>query len=413
MAQDATGTHEYVRRACVLALGYLDAPQFTSVFLHTVTSETDEEARGYAASFLGWSKTDHSLVVDALQDLLATTNKPFLATRAAQSLVRLVPRDSLQLIESTIERFGSAEASSGLLRAAARLHSRSTLRLLQNSVAETRSQGYLHREADIIAAFGEFYQTDALAREVVDAQLEDSQMGFDSGKQRVAVRVLAARNPNSLLQRATSLYDEGRLAPSACTALITCVPRLSKSNKVDKQRLVEIMKRLLCDDDLSIREWAGESLQFVAASQRPHIYRELRATNSEWAQACAVYSLGFWDSDEKMIETARFDASPVVRQLASTAAMMRSKRPALRHLAKTFRTTCGVARLSAYFSLLEQGTNSLIDTLNRDIKENDPAHIYLRELEEGVERRVKDERQKRLKEEQDAFCEKVRRVSFV
>lgn len=253
---------------------------------------------------------------------------------------------------------------------------------------------------------------DVVARGVVDAQLEDFHVGFDAGKQSVAVRILAGRNPNSLLQRATRLYDEGRLDPSACLTLINCVPHLSRSKKVDKAWLVEIMKRLLCDEDLSIREAAGESLQFFAASLRPNIYNQLRTMDSEWAQACAVYSLAFWDSDEKLIESALFDASPIVQRLASTAAAIRSKHSGLRQIARTFRTTHGVSRLYAYFSLFEQATNSLVDTLYRDIKEGDPARIYLRELEGSVERRVKEERQKRLKEEQDEICEKMRRVSF-
>jgi hypothetical protein len=63
MAQDMTGTHEFVRRACVLALGYLDAPHLTRVFLEVVDSDTDEEAQAYAATFLGWAKTDRAKVV--------------------------------------------------------------------------------------------------------------------------------------------------------------------------------------------------------------------------------------------------------------------------------------------------------------------------------------------------------------
>lgn len=412
MALDETGTHEYVRWACVLALGYLDTPQFSSVFLQSVASESDERTRGQAAYSLGWAKTDRERAVKELRNLLETTDKLYLAEQAAKALARLKGRGSLKLIERAIERFGGGEAASELLRTAARFRAQSTLRLLENSVIKTRTRNFLHRDADIIAAFGEFYKTDEAAREAVDAQIENSHIGFDSGKQRIAVRVLAMCNPNLLLQRATQLYDEGRLDPSACTALINHAPRLSKSKEVDKTWLVEIMKRLLCEDDLPIREWAGESLQFLAAPLRPRIYNELRAMNSDWAQACAVYSLGFWDSDEKLIESARFDTSPVVRHLAATAAKFRSKRPDLHQIAQTFRKSRGLPRLSAYFSLLEQAGKSFIETLDYNLVEGDLARIYLRELKEGVEKRVKEDQKNRLKEEKDALCEKVRRVSF-
>jgi HEAT repeat protein len=412
MALDMTGTHEFVRRACVLALGYLNAPQFTPVFLKVVESETDEQARAYAATFLGWAKTERVKVVKALQDVLTTTERTFLATRAAQALVRLKSRDSLRVIERAAGRFRSVGPASGLLRAAARFRERSTLELLKNLPVRAQPHSYQHTEADIIGAFGEFYQADASARARVDAELERAGRNFDSGRQRAAVWVLARRNPDWLLQRTTELYDEDRLEPSACTAVINCMPRLSKYKKVDKARVVGLMKRLLCEAELSIRESAGESLRFVAAPVRHRIYDELRGMRNDWARACAVYSLAFWDSEESVIKDAHFDASPVVRRLASTAAGIRSKRRALRQVAKTFRTTGGLERLSAYYSLLEQATESLVDTLYRDVKEDHSTRVYLREIGGEVERRVKEERKKRAQEEGEQICEKVRHVVF-
>jgi hypothetical protein len=412
MAMDMTGTHEFVRRACVLAIGYLDAPNFTPVFLRVVESETDEQAQAYAASFLGWAKTDRTKVVKALQGILTTTERTFLATRAAQALVRLKSRDSLRVIERAAGRFHSVGPASGLLRSAARFRERSTLAMLENLPVRAQVHDYLHTEADVIAAFGEFYQTDVLARTRVEAHLEHAGENFDSGRQRSAVWVLARRNPNWLLQRVTELYDEDRLEPSACAAVINCVPSLSKSKKVDKLQVVGLMKRLLCEADLSIRESAGESLPLVAEPVRHLIYSELREMSNEWAQACAVYSLAFYDSDESMIKDACFNPSQVVRHLALTSARIRSKRRGLRQVAKTFHTTSGLERLSAYYSLLEKATESLVDMLYRDVKEGNSARIYLRELEGGVERRVKEERKKRVKDEEDWICEKVRHVRF-
>jgi hypothetical protein len=412
MAQDLTGTHEFIRRACVLAIGYLDAPHFPSVFLRVVESDTDEQAQAYAATFLGWAKGDRTKVVKALQDVLVTTERTFLATRAAQALARLKSRESLLVIEQTAERFRGVGPASSLLRAAARFRERSTLALLSKLPTGARPHGHLHTEADITAAFGEFYRTDASARARVDTQLEPTQVRFDSGKQRGAIGVLAHCNPNWLLQRATELYDEGSLEPSARAALINHLPHLSKSKQVSKEPVVGLMKRLLCEADLSIREPAGESLQFVDAPVRHHVYSELRAMSNEWAQACAVYSLGFWDSDESVINDACSDPSLVVRRLASTAAGIRSKRRGLRQVAKTFRTTGGLERLFAYYSLLEQAPESLVDKLYRDMKEDALTRIYLREIGGEVERRVKEEQKKRAKDEEDWICEKVCHAAF-
>jgi hypothetical protein len=208
------------------------------------------------------------------------------------------------------------------------------------------------------------------------------------------------------------MYDEGRLEPSAHAALIYHVPRLSKSKQVDKEYVVGLMKRFLCEADLSIREPADESLPFMDAPVRHRIYSELRAMSNEWAQACAVYSLGFWDSDESVIKDACTDPSLVVRRLASTTAGIRSKRRGLRQVAKTFRATGELERLSAYYSLLEQAPESLVDKLYRDVKEDALTRIYLREIGGEIERRVKEERKKRAKDEEDWICQKVRHVSF-
>ena len=412
MAVDAVGTHEYVRRACVLALGYLDTPAFAPVFLEAVATESDELTRGHAAFFLGWANSDRSRATKSLKDLLTQTDKPYLAEQAAKSLVRLEERDALHLIEDTIERFGNAGAVSGLLRAAARFQAPSTLRLLEKAHSKKRSVTYAHTEAELIAAFGEFYHSHSSARAVVDAQLEDSSYGFDTGKQRVAVSVLAAQNPNALLQRATTLYDEGLLDPSACGTLINCIPQINNSREVDMKWLTEILKRFLCDQSLSIREAAGAVLQFTTTSLKTNLYDQLHRTGNEWAQACAVYSLGFWDSDERVIETARFDSSPLIRRFASIASGVRAKRSDLSQISQSFQINRGLSRLSAYYSLLEHASEATVGMLRREIEESDAAGIYLRELRGGIEKRSKDERQKRIKEEEDEICERRRYVSF-
>jgi HEAT repeat protein/predicted DNA-binding protein YlxM (UPF0122 family) len=412
MAVDAVGTHEYVRRACVLALGNLDAGEFAPTFLEVVANESDELTRGQAAFFLGWAKTNHSDVIRSLTNLLTTTDKPHLAEQVAKSLVRMEEQDALQLIENTIERFQNPRAASGLLLIAARFQAASTLRLLEKVNVNERSNMYARTENEIIAAFGEFYHSDSNARAVVDAQIENSSSGFDSGKQRIAVRILAVRNPNALLRRATTLYDQNLLDPSACGTLINCIPQLVKSQEVDKKWLVEILKRFLCDQSLSIREAAGEVLQFTTASLRANIYDQLYQTGNEWAQACAVYSLGFWDSDEREIESARFDCSPLVRRFASIASGIRAKRSDLTEISRSFQINRGLLRLSANYSLLDNASEATVNVLCREMKEGDSGRMYLRELRGGIRKRASDERQKRAKDEEGEICERRRYVSF-
>jgi HEAT repeat protein len=320
MAVDNAGTHEYVRRACVLALGYLDTEAFAPVFLKSLATESDELTKGHAAFFLGWAKSDRPSALEALKDLLTKAEKPYLAEQAAKSLVRLEDRSSLPSIEKTIERFGTAGSTSGLLRAAARFHASSTLQLLEK-IHSDKLGSYFQTEGEMIAAFGEFYHEDQDARAVVDAALENSSYGFAARTQQVAVSILASRNPNGLLQRAATLYDEALLDPGACGTLVNRISQLSEAKDIDTKWLIEVLKRFLCDQSLSIREASSAALQLADPSVRTSLYEQLEATANEWARACTVYSLGFWDSDERVIESARFDSSPLVRRFASIASV--------------------------------------------------------------------------------------------
>lgn len=412
MALDNTGTHEYVRRACVLALGYLDTEAFAPVFLKSVATESDELTKGHAAFFLGWAKTDRPSALEALKDLLSKTEKPYLAEQAAKSLARLEDRNSLSSIEQTIERFGTAGSTSGLLRAAARFHTSSTLQLLKEIHSDKRSGSYFQTEGEMIATFGEFYHEDQDARAVVDAALENSPFGFAARTQQIAVRVLASRNPNGLLQRATTLYDEGLLDPGACGTLINHISQLIEAKDIDTKSLIQILKRCLCDQSLSIREASSASLQLVDASVRSRLYEQLESTGNEWARACTVYSLGFWDSDERVIESARFDLFPLVRKFASIASVERAKRSDLKLVIQSFKNDDGVARLSAYYSLLSNAPETALHVLGREVKESEPAGLYMRELRAGIQKRAQDERQKRIREEEDEICDRRRYINF-
>ena len=412
MAVNSDGIHGYVRRASILALGYLDAETFAPVFLKSLGSESDELTKGHAAFFLGWAKTDRESAVKSLRDLLTRSDKPYLAEQAAESLVRLDDRESLRLIENTIERFGTADSTSGLLQAVARFHAPSTLQLLERIYADKRSGGYFQTESEMIAAFGEFYDQAPSARAVVDAVLDNSSHGIAVRTQQTAVSVLALHNPNALLQRATTLYDEGLLHPNACGTLINRIPQISKSKDIITGLLIDILKRFLCDQSLSMREATASSLQFIDAALTTELYNQLNQTGNEWARTCAIYSLGFWDSDDQVIQSARFDSSPLVRRSASIASMERAKRSDLRAVSQSFRNDHGVARLSAYYSLIANASEAALSVLRREIKEGDPARLYMRELREGIDKRVRDERQKRIKEEEEQICETRRYISF-
>lgn len=408
MAQDLMGTHKFVRRQCVLAVGYLDAPRYSNLFVKVLQAEPDEEGQAYAAAFLGWSPGGRRSPVRALQSKLASTESAFVADRAAQALIRLRGTESIPLIEQAIKRFRTLDRTSGLLRAVARFRSDSTLAILMSGVPPVGRSPIVRHE--ILGAVGEFYNKSHWARDVVRAEFENARQGIDLGEQRDAVAVLAVRDPNWLLERAVEFYDASRLDRSAALTLIAFIRRFAKLRSLKQSGLVGILKRLICDQDLDVREATGESLVFVNRLSRQKLYGQLATTKNEWARGCAIYSMAFWDSDQRLIEKARFDQSPVIRYLANAAFTIRNKRSALKQVSLTFRTSSGVVRTSAFFSLAEQASESHVNSLYRNMKEDELPRIFLRDLADDVKRRVKDERQKRSKEEEDRFCVRARGV---
>jgi hypothetical protein len=80
---------------------------------------------------------------------------------------------------------------------------------------------------------------------------------------------------------------------------------------------------------------------------------------------------------------------------------------------KIFQTTNNPAeRVSAYLILTNEGGNSHVDELYRTTNYDHPTQIFLHDLETSIEKRVNDERKKREKSEQDAFCNKIKQFKF-
>lgn len=407
IALDRDGTHEYARNFCLQALCSFDAPRFTAVFLDAFCNETDEEAKGSAAFALGWAnKTNRATAISALENELTGRTSAYIAINIGESLARLKSSESLPLIEAAINRFG-IEKMPDLLASAAEFRAASTFKMLPDIFDE--KWHYSDREARNIAAFGFFYQTEDRARANVRARFEAALKCQDTGKQRHAVYALAVHDPAWLLERAIGMFDEKTLESSAKLAVIFRVQQISHHKSSDAENFVRLYARLLCDRDLTVRESAAASLANVNSKLRQQIYDALYTCDHDWARGCAVYSLGFWDSDAKEIERACFDVSKTVRFLAGIAKTIRDKRAALKKTIHTFKESAGGSeRVAAYFALAEQAEMSHVETLYRSISYEHPAHLFLNDLEKDVEKRVEAERKKRAKDEEELLCQSAR-----
>lgn len=412
MALDRNGTHEFVRNFCLQTLGGINVPEFIDIFLDALSNETAEQARAFTAHALGYTNLKRKReVIQRLEAELIETDSAYIASEAGQSLVRLKSKKSLKLLENTISRFGGAEKMSELLYAVAHFRAASTFEFLRD--VQDDAQPYLRTEQNIIAAFGEYYETEARAREIVSTRFETSYKGYYPGRQQTAVSILVKRDPNYLLKQAVEMYDSETLEKGAKLKITEFGAAFKKNKKLNRQAFVQLYKRFLCDEDLEVRDKAGESLNFVGEKLRQLIYEDFRTIRKEWIQGCMIYSFAFWDSNKKEIERARFDSSKIVRYFADAAITIREKREGLKKTSNIFQTAQNSAeRVAVYLALGDQANESHVDELYRTTKREHQIYVFLRSLEEKVMRRVKDERQKREKSEQENFCAKTKQLKF-
>jgi hypothetical protein len=187
---------------------------------------------------------------------------------------------------------------------------------------------------------------------------------------------------------------------------------LFRSENVNSALLVPMLKRLLCDEELATRESIAEELIYLEPAQRLQIYEELTNMGNEWAQACGVYSLAFWDSDESEIERMRYVPVPIVRYFADRSLTIRRKRPHLQQSADSFAKTEGVARVSSYLVLTQEGSEQFLHYLDEQIEDDRIRAVFLPHMQSVVQSTTKKRQDALMKEEADLFCKSARQVQF-
>jgi len=398
-------THEFARNFFVEGLGFFDAPAFGK-FFESMVLDDNEQVRINAAQFLGWSSEPN--VVALLLHLLETTDSVSIAEASAASLIRLQSSVALSEIMKVVERFGRTKAV-GLIRELARLKDPSVVKYLKGTAR--RNEWTPWERGDLLEAVGEFYD-ESWAKTIFDEWLENTRVGYDTGQQRWAFEVLAKCDPNKLLIEATRLYDENGLENSAHARLVTLLRSLIRSRTYNPTLLLPFLKRLLCDEDLSIRESVGEDLIYLDSENRLMLYEELKGMADEWGRACGVYSLGFWDSDESEIARMRYSPVHMIRYFADRAFTLRRKRPALHELSNAFLKSDSAARVSFYLALVEHGSEQFLYYIDEQREAGSLVSLFLPHMQREVQAKAKTRQKELMKEETELFCKSSRQVKF-
>jgi hypothetical protein len=330
--------------------------------------------------------------------VLDITTDAFVASRLATALAQLRAIESLPKIERVLSEFAESEHAGGIVGALARFHEPSSLDVLKEVLGTNIWIGIRHA---IIGSLGA-YLPDPWARQTLIQQLDErAHRNVFSGAQQAAVRALVAHDPNCLLENGVRLYDAGCFDLTARVSLARYVTLVVGKAEVDRRKLLSVLKRLICDRSLAVRELTAQGLALTDDSIVTSLYTELRESADDWARASAVFVLGCLEGTEDRIQTARFDEAFIIRHSADKALETLCRRRALKQLVEQYQSQDGVERLSAYIAICQSGDEHTIHLLYQLIREADPAHIFLRELGDHVAERVNKERNKREEEEQE------------
>lgn len=397
-------------RACsLIALAELNARGNTDLFAQLVNDD-EELVQLYAVRLLGFTRDVGA--VAPLRQILRSDKAQGLKAQAAESLAWLDARDAINDIE---DAFDDTDDSTDLtvarfLSALSHFRAPSSLPLLLRRLqfAPRHIRRYY---LETLGAFSHESQGEQALLDQFEDCITEPDDFFDN--QSSLIEGLIEYSPELLLSRFNAQFDRGRLTPSGRIELARSISYLYKEKKVEPTLLLQAMKRLACDRDVSVRDRASHSLRFMDVDFCRQLYQELRddPDADEWMRACAVWTLGYWDSDLAEIESARYADESLVRLAADESLLLRRRQDELERHLNTFNGADGVARLSSYLCLLQQGTFSTIWRLYDSVDRQSLAHTYVRHLTDRIGSRLRDEYKKR-QEAQEKFSDERGTVHF-
>jgi hypothetical protein len=346
----------------------------------------------HGARLLGFTK-DPS-VGGTLINLLRTSNHASVKSEAAEALARLGVRHAVHNIEQVLQD----EPASGYIKALADFREPSSLQLILEGVNKGPGQFY----DDYLEALGAFCRLPQ-GREAVEAQINDWPRAklslFDD--QTPLVVGLLRYEPSALLTQACRLLDNGQFTTRARAELAKWIPFLSRRTDVDKALLMQVVKILVCDHRVTIRELAIQSLRQVGVRFCRQLYADVTSSNNtrEWDRACAVQVKAIYEDDLKQIESARYDKEFLVRRAADEALVHISRRAELSKHIEQFITSEGLEKMSAYLCLEQQGDMSTLQLLDKRCRLGSLSFTFLRSLTSSITNRLEKEYKDRQEKE--------------
>lgn len=381
------------RSMALLALGITDASAHRDFFAEIAESAPGEERlQEYAVRMLGSTKDVSTTPL--LRRLLTESESLTVKAQAAECLSWLDDRSAVHEIERALEAAHAPEFVSAL----AHFQEETSLPVLLDRL-RTASFESRHDYLEALGAFWKYPQGREVILEQIDRWSSPEEHFFNN--QSALIEGLIEHEPDVILDQFNKSFDDGELTTTARETMSFMMARLFYRRSATEVLLLDTAKRLICDKHVPARERAALALSRTDPAFCHKLFEDLHNSGDadEWQRACAVYSLGFWESDLTIIEDARYDSELLVRHNADAALAVRLKKSHLQRHIERYKSGSGLTRLSSYLCLREQGDTSTIWSLYDDDRLNLQL-TFRRHLAERIKERLRGEHKKKQEGEE-------------
>lgn len=185
-------------------------------------------------------------------------------------------------------------------------------------------------------------------------------------EQSFVLKAILRKARPELLEVVVEDLERRRLNSNSQYAIVNHLRLLTAKTLVDKDLIVRLATPIVTSMDHGVRYHALTVLDFLGEEVCQRIYERIVSSPDadERTVACAVESLGFWDSDPAAITEHRFDAREFVRDAADLALTQQAKRKLLEYHVGSFEHESGMKRLASYLCLCENGDGHTIRRLH-------------------------------------------------
>ncbi|MDP9441874.1 MAG: HEAT repeat domain-containing protein [Actinomycetota bacterium] len=412
------------RVACIRALADLSPQPWLPLFRELLTAQPEPALQQASIVAIALAEDRESIphLYTTLQKIVApvdgVSGEPdteeaaslgWVAATAAFALAILGDARAVPLIEATIDGFpGQPTDLARMVEALGQFAAPSSLpallRLSQNRISK-------HVVDAAIEALGN-YLADPDAEEAVLGALNSGSGGYDDrGSQLVALKTLARRSPNLLLDEVRDLYRLGHLESSARQWLALQAPYLARDARVHGDRFAELLASLMSDRDFWVRELLYQTVDRVPPGLVAGARARAATDVDPWKRASAVRLSGALDEESAEIEALRSDPDGLIRDAADAAAEARRSRRDLAGLVERFGSRDPAVRAAAFFALEGRGDEWAMHRLGKRYPPGTEADRWVGSLDTAVQYRRRDEHRKRGKEE-DRRAERLDVVRF-